>query len=181
VIRRCLEEFPDPRLKLLDYGCYDGKLFECLKTGLGPQYIGVDINAAFIALARKRWKDYCKGGRTKFILGNVLTDETFSRMLSLKPDVVVASGVMSYAGDAPHYPELLDRLFACAQQAVIFNVLSADTPKNLAVRTKGIIRWQPEKLLKLVRACGCNSWELIRSYLHNDITVVMRKKWTHFE
>jgi len=181
VIRRCLLEFPDPRLKLLDYGCNDGELFRFLKTGLGPCYVGVDINPKIIAHARKIWTDYCKGGRTKFIVGDVLTDATFSRITSLKPDVIVASGVLSYSGDVHHYPELLYRLFTCAQQAVIFNVLTADVPKNLMVPTKGMIRWHPEKLLKLVRACGCNSWELIRSYLHNDITVVMRKKWTHFK
>lgn len=181
MIDRCLKEFPDPQLKLLDYGCYDGELFSVLKTGLGPQYIGVDVNPTFIAFARKRWKDYCKGGRTKFILGDVRTEETFSRIGSLKPDVIVASGVLCYTEGSESYPELISRLFTCARQALIFNVLSADTPKNLAVRTKGIIRWQPEKLLRLVRACGCYSWELIHSYLHNDITVVMRKKWTHFE
>lgn len=179
VVERCLNEFTDPGLRVLDYGCNDGQLYEVIGTSIGD-YVGVDLNPRFIALARKRWKDQCKQRRVRFILGNVLVDETFSRLCSLKPGVIVASGVLSYSGDAHAYPELLYRLFTAAQEGVIFSVLSADCPKKLCVPTKGMIRWQPAKLLRLVQACGCNSWEMIRSYLHNDITVVMRKHWTHF-
>lgn len=173
VIDRCLKEFPDPQLKLLDYGCYDGELFSVLKTGLGPQYIGVDVNPTFIAHARKRWKDYCKGGRTKFILGDVRTDETFSRIMSLKPDVIVASGVLCYTEGAESYPELISRLFTCARQALIFNVLVNTRPKNRAIYV-----WNKGRVLRLIEACGCRSWEIIRSYLANDLTVVMRKQLT---
>jgi hypothetical protein len=176
VVRRCLNEFPDPRLKLLDYGCYDGELFAFLKTGLGPHYVGVDVNPTFIAHARKRWKDYCKGGRTKFILGDVRTEETFSRIASLKPDVIVASGVLCYTEGADSYPELVSRLFTCAKQALIFNVLVNTRPKN-----KAIYVWNKGRVVRLIEACGCRSWEIIRSYLHNDMTVVMRKKLTHYE
>ena len=178
IIERCLREFPDPDLTVLDYGCNDGALFDCLK-GSVTRYIGMDINPKLIKWAKERWKDRANG-KAKFKVGNALEDETYDRLLLLKPDVIIASGVMSYRGDARSYPELIYRLFTCAQHGVIFNVLTADAPKNLVVPQKSLVRWKPEQLLKLVRACGCNSWEVIRSYLHNDMTVVMRKQWTHF-
>lgn len=140
------------------------------------RYMGMDINPKLVKWAKQRWQ----GHDVKFMAGNALEDATFDRLQRLHPDVIVASGVLSYSGDAHAYPELLCRLFAASKQAVIINVLSADVPKHLLVPTKGMIRWQPAKLLRLVQACGCNSWEMIRSYLHNDITVLMRKQWTHF-
>lgn len=163
------------KLKVLDYGANDGELYKTLQGAF--VYTGMDINPKLVRAAQERWR----GAGIKFMVGNILEDATFTKIIRLKPDVIVASGVLSYAGDAQAYPELLYRLFDAAQQGVIFNVLSADVPKKLIVPTKGMIRWQPAKLLRLVQACGCNSWELIRSYLHNDITVVMRKNWTHFK
>lgn len=178
VIQRCLKQF-DVRL-LLDYGCNDGELFEFLAKKMCPTYVGIDINPKFTRWAKERFREYCSAGSCRFMSGNILEDSVFQKLSRLKPDVIVASGVMSYAGDAQHYPELLFRLFQCAKQGVIVNVLAADVPKHLLVRTKGMVRWQPARIIKLVQACGCESWELIRSYLHNDMTVVMRKKWTHF-
>lgn len=174
IIERCLREFPDPDTLVLDYGCNDGELYTVLKGTV--RYMGMDINPKLIKWAKERWREH----GAKFMVGNALEDAAFDRLARLKPDVIVASGVFSYSGDAHAYPELLCRLFTAAKQGVIFNVLSADAPKNLVVPTKGMIRWQPAKLLRLVQACGCNSWEMIRSYLHNDITVLMRKQWTHF-
>lgn len=176
IIVRCLETFT-PGIKLLDYGCYDAALSHQLSTNV-KRYIGVDENPKFVKLARVN----CNGPGY-FICGNILEDAVFDRISTLKPDVIVASGVMSYRGDAAHYPELLSRLFTAARHGVIFNVLAADIPqasKRLVMHRPGIIRWKPEMVIRLVRACGCNSWEIIRSYLHNDMTVVMRKQWTHF-
>lgn len=162
------------KLKVLDYGANDGELYQLLHGHF--VYTGMDINPKLVRWARERWRE----ADVKFMVGNILEEATFDKVIRLKPDVIVASGVLSYAGDAYAYPELLYRLFTAARQGVIFNVLSADVPKKLAVPTKGMIRWQPAKLLRLVQACGCNSWEMNRSYLHNDITVVMHKQWTHF-
>jgi ubiquinone/menaquinone biosynthesis C-methylase UbiE len=178
VIHRLLvafDLFSEGGIKLLDYGCNDGELYKTLKGSV--EYVGMDINRKLIKWARERWRET----GAKFMVGNALEDTTFDKIIRLKPDVIVASGVLSYSGDAHNYPELLDRLFTAAKRGVIFNVLSIDVPKNLIVPTQGMIRWQPAKLLRLIQACGCNSWELIRSYLHNDITVVMRKNWTHYE
>lgn len=177
IIQRCLREFTGLDTKLLDYGCNDGEL--AFQLSINPHrwtYTGIDINPKVIKWARKRFSHES----LKFMVGNILVDETFAKLQRMKPDVVVASGVLSYAGDAHAYHELLYRLFTIAQKGVIFSVLSADCPKKLCVPTKGMIRWQPAQLLRLVQACGCNSWEMLRSYLHNDITVVMRKKWTHY-
>lgn len=174
VVERCLNEFTDPGLSVLDYGCNDAELFGRIKHSC--DYIGIDINPKVIKWARERWREQ----RLKLMVGNILVDDVFDKLQRMKPGVVVASGVLSYSGDAHAYPELLYRLFTIAQEGVIFSVLSADCPKKLCVPTKGMIRWQPAKLMRLVQACGCNSWEMVRSYLHNDITVVMRKKWTHY-
>lgn len=178
MIERCLLQFPDPDLTVLDYGCNDGELFARLKGSLS-RYTGVDIHPEFIKWAKERWKDR-DHGRTRFRVGNILEEATFDWMLRHKADVIVASGVMSYRGDAGRYPELLYRLFAACKEGVIFNVLNADAPKHLVVRQPHLVRWKPERVLALVRACGCKSWEVLNSYLHNDMTVVMRHKWTHF-
>lgn len=181
LVERCLRQFSSPDLLVVDYGCNDGELYSVLKqvSPAKPRtcaYIGMDINPKLVKWARERWREQ----GIKFMVGNVLEDAAWDRLQKLKADVIVASGVLSYSGDAHAYPELLYRLFTSAKQGVIFNVLSADIPKEMVVPTKGMIRWKPAKLLRLIQACGCNSWELIRSYLHNDITVVMRRDWSHF-
>ena len=159
---------------VLDYGCNDGELYTLLKGTV--RYMGIDINPKLVKWARERWREH----GVRFMLGNALEDGTFNRLRRLKPDVIVASGVLSYAGDAHTYPELLYRLFTAAKHGVIINALAADAPEQAIVPTNGVIRWHPSELLELIQACGCNSWEMIRSYLHNDVTAVMRKNWTHF-
>lgn len=187
VILRCLKQFglghPDmKRIRLLDYGCYDGELFEFLNhIDSRVDYVGVDINQKFIEWAKECRKHRVDGAQPRFMVGDVLMDETLDKLRRLKPDVIVASGVLCYKCNAQRYPEMLWRLFDCATKGMIFNALAADTPITKMPLDRAILRWKPEELLKLVKACGCKSWEVIRSYLHNDMTVVMRKHWTHFK
>jgi len=167
IIVGLLAQFTDD-LKLVDYGCNDGQLFE--RLGISCNYTGIDINAAFIRLAKKRYA----GTPAKFKIGDVLTEETNDWLLHHKPNVVVASGVLCYRAGVRSYPELVHRLYTCATDALIFNVLVNTRPKDRAVHV-----WSKHRVLALIEACGCRSWQIIRSYLPNDMTVVMRKQFTH--
>ena len=86
-------------------------------------------------------------------------------MIRWKPDVVVASGILCYRGDKQDFPELVYRLFGCARQGLVFNVLDAAVPPKQRVNTPGIYRWKRSRLLSLIDACGCTAYELIHSYL----------------
>jgi SAM-dependent methyltransferase len=178
VIHRCVFEFMHPALRVLDYGCGTGGLFERIRSLVSPKdYWGVDINPAFITRA----KEMLWGGPTpRFTCENALEDASLAKLVRWKPDVVVASGVLCYQGDKQDFPELVYRLFGCARQGLVFNVLDAAVPPKHKVKTPGIYRWKRSRLLALIDGCGCNSYELIHSYLHNDMTVVMRKQLTHF-
>lgn len=176
---RCLQQFPDPELRVLDYGCAVGDLYERLRDSIAlKNYWGVDINPAFIARAKEMlWG----GPAPRFTRENALEEASWAKLIRWKPDVVVASGVLCYRGDKKHFAELVYRLFGCARQGLVFNVLDAAVPPKHKVNTPGIYRWKRSRVLALVDACGCNSYELIHSYLHNDMTVVMRKQLTHFK
>jgi SAM-dependent methyltransferase len=178
IIVRCLREFPDPDLRVLDYGCGTGDLYERLRGSISlKNYWGVDINPAFIARAKEMlWG----GPPPRFTCENVLEEASWAKMIRWKPDVVVASGVLCYRGDKQDFAELVYRLFGCASQGLVFNVLDAAVPPKNRVNTPGIYRWKRSRVLALIDACGCNSYELIHSYLHNDMTALMRKKLTHF-
>ena len=168
IIRGLLEQFGDPALKIVDYGCNDGQFYD--QVAGTAAYTGIDINPAFIKLAKKRYA----ATLAKFKLGNALTEETNDWLLRHKPNVVIASGVLCYTASAYSYPELVSRLYTCATEALIFNVLVNTRPKDRAVYV-----WSKHKVLALIEACGCQSWQIIRSYLSNDMTVVMRKQLTH--
>lgn len=169
VIASLLEQFSDPALKIVDYGCNDGAFYD--QVAGTAEYTGIDINPAFIKLAKKRYA----ATLAKFKVGDALTEETNDWLLRHKPNVVIASGVLCYRAGAPSYPELVLRLYTCATEALIFNVLVNTKPKDRAAYV-----WSKHRVLTLIEACGCRSWQIIRSYLHNDLTVVMRKQWTDY-
>jgi len=158
----------DTKLKIVDYGCNDGQFFDQLDTTCN--YTGIDINLAFIKLAKKRYA----GTRAKFKVGDALTEETNDWLLRHRPNVVIASGVLCYRAGVRSYPELVHRLYNCATDALIFNVLVNTRPKDRAVHV-----WNKRTVLSLIEACGCRSWQLIHNYLWNDMTVVMHKKLSH--
>lgn len=164
-----MAQFIAPKLKVVDYGCNDGDLLNLpIFDACGFAYTGIDINAAFIKLAKQRHPT------GKFMVGNALTDETNDWLLRHRPGVIVASGVLCYKAGAASYPELVYRLFNAVTEALIFNVLVNTKPVDKAVHV-----WTKHKVLALIDACGCHSWEIKRGYLSNDMTVVMRTKFTH--
>jgi len=179
IIARCLEQFP-LGVKLLDYGCNDGLLYDTLRRGFDlTAYTGMDINPQFIAWAKERLKDSTGCDKVTFTVGNIMEDATLKRIKRLAPDVIVASGILCYTENASTYQEVVRRLFQHAKHGVILNVLSTEARTNI-VNTKGVFRWSPERVLKALRKSGCTSWEILHSYIHNDMTVLLRKKWTHF-
>lgn len=180
IILKCLQDFPDPNLMLLDYGCNDGELYGRLPNRV-KHYIGVDVNQKFVNWARERWKER----PVTFWVGNALLDADHVRITKHNADIIVASGVLCCKGDRKYFDELILRLFRSAKQGFIFNVLAADVPRELvnprlAQQSKELYRWKVEDLLKVIRRAGCNAWDIHRGYLHNDMTVVMRKRWSHF-
>ena len=184
IIIKCLSDFPDPHLILMDYGCNDGELLTSL-TNLAPvgRYIGVDVNPKFIAYAKNKWAS--RANIASFWVGNALVDTDHSRITQQTPDIVVASGTMCYQGQEETYPELIRRLYESAKQGLIFNVIAAEVPKmlmntRLVKQSEELYRWKAADLLHAVQKTGCAAWDIRHGYLHNDITVVMRKRWTHF-
>lgn len=158
-------------MKVVDYGCNDGDLVtRTVFSRHDINYTGVDINAAFIKLAKHRHINRS----ARFMQGNALTEETNDWLQRYRPDVIVASGVLCYKSGAKSYPELVYRLYSAAKEALIFNVLVDTKPKD-----KAIYVWSKQKVLAMIEACGCRSWDIKRSYLTNDMTIVMRKRLTH--
>lgn len=177
VIQQCLEKIPDyPNIRLLDYGCYDGALFDTLQRK--PSYLGVDINPKFVRYARKTWRDHIEGGRVQIVAGTLFEPRVENTVVNFAPHVTVASGVFCLRGEASNFVELIQGLYAVSANVFIFNALTDDVPEKIKP-TKGIVRWKYSDILQVLAACQCRSWEIIRSYLPNDMTIVMRKKWTH--
>ena len=171
IISECLEKFIKPKLKVVDYGCNDGDLVTRHPfTAYDIVYTGIDLNHAFIKLAKKRHINR----NARFMVGNVLMEETNDWLIRHRPDVIIASGVLCYRAGAKSYPELVCRLFAAAGEALIFNVLVDTKPKSRLMHV-----WSKHKILSLVKACGCRAWDIKHSYLPNDMTIVMRKHLTH--
>ena len=185
IILKCLSDFTDPNLFLLDYGCNDGEFYQALLRIMPRskvvRYEGVDIHPKFIHWAKERWREH----PVTFWVGNALVDADHDRITKHNPDIIVASGTMCYQGAEDTFPELIRRLYTSAKQCFIFNVLAADVPKKymnprLVQQSKELYRWKVEDLLKAIQSTGCAAWDIRRSYLHNDITVVLRKHWSHF-
>lgn len=134
----------------------------------------MDINPQFIERAKTRFPEH---GR-QFRAGNALDDKTFARIKRSKSDLVVASGVFCYTGEKNFFRKLVYRLYSASKMGLIFNVICADTPKKRIKNTPGIVRWKLADVLQIIRYCECRSYEIIRTYLANDMTIVMRKKWS---
>lgn len=79
---------PFPRAKVLDLGCGPARMLDHLS---GVRYTGIDISAAYINAARKRY-----GNRGRFILGSV-TDVNFGQEEPF--DIVVAFGLLHHVSD----------------------------------------------------------------------------------
>lgn len=176
VIKRCLDRLNNfPNVKILDYGCADCGLYASLD--FKSPYMGIDINPKFIAFAKKRWSEDVREGHVQLKVGTALEARTQAAIVLFKPTVIVASGVFCLKGEKENFRELIRILYQLSGKMFVFNVLTVegnDRPLN----DIALVPWKVADVLKVIAYCQCTSWEIIRSYTNNDMTVVMRKHWT---
>jgi hypothetical protein len=139
--------------------------------------MGVDINPKFIAFAKRRWSEDVKQGHIRLKVGTALEARTQAAIALFKPTAIVASGVFCLKGEKSSFRELIRNLYQLSGEMFVFNVLTVDG-NDRPLNDAALVPWKFLDLLKVIAYCRCTSWEIIRSYTNNDITVVMRKHWT---
>ncbi len=83
-----LENYAKPKMKILDLGCGNGRLFELLKDKK-IDYTGIDDSKKLIKLAKKKYPFVppLRGGINKFLVGNALKlpfkDNSFDLIYSI--------------------------------------------------------------------------------------------------
>lgn len=172
VLLDCIEQAKLRETKVLDYGCGAGDFFQYLHSGDTPRYLGVDVNKRFTSHARARWGSYhC----TKFVTGTVLEGKVQRAIQRFKPTITVASGVFCLRKDASLFKDTIRCLYVLSD-IFVFNVLThVGNPKRVP---RDLVAWKIEDIMTVLRYSGCSSWQLIRDYLNNDVTVVMKKGWS---
>lgn len=186
VLTSIIQSMPRPvdrLVRVLDYGCATGDFLSCLADVAFQrvEYLGVDVNPRFIAEARRRF-DSPPGAPPwfKFHEGCALSDSTAEVINEFTPDIIVASGVLCLPAEEPRFETLVRRLYGATRSTLAFNVLANPRPGSAPAVAGGMVTWTPGEVLELVGACECASWSLIRDYLHNDMTVVMRHAWSDY-
>jgi SAM-dependent methyltransferase len=146
---------------VLDIGCGCGDLKRFLDArSTGFSYTGVDLMPDFI---RQAQETFAGAPQTSF----------FERDFSVAPlpavDLVIASGALSYrSADPALYLEVIRKLYQCAREALIFNMLDAAVFPEHPLLTGHDVN-------QVMAACRALSSgvRLIRGYLEDDFTVVM--------
>jgi 2-polyprenyl-3-methyl-5-hydroxy-6-metoxy-1,4-benzoquinol methylase len=123
------ESFPkDQKLKILDYGCGDGRLLEYLDIDRIEKYLGVDINKASVIIAKKRYRYK----NVSFTLVKKGETQIVSREKNI--NAVIAIGVLQYLNDYDinRFIRLCQKvlrkdgvlIFSCATDHVIYRILN---------------------------------------------------------
>lgn len=146
---------------ILDAGCGMGDLLPYLYTQAEQfDYLGVDINAGFIDIARARYKGH------RFEVGN-----PFSGSFGRRFDLVFSSGVMNIKVKnwQKHRLTMIANLWNLAHEALIFNMAGGYGPQP----TDPLIGYADAR--RIVDYCTKLSPKIdIRAnYLPEDFTVVM--------
>ncbi len=150
-------------VSVLDVGCGDGDFKEALDLSFHSfDYIGLDQQPEFIEYAQQRYQ-----GHRHYWFHQV----DFTRCQLPEVDIVVASGALSYRCEKPnYYMEMIQRLYAAASHAFIFNMLDQDFFNSghlLVSHDRKQIYQQCQEL--------CSQVTLKTGYLENDFTIVMSK------
>ncbi len=150
-------------VSVLDVGCGYGDFKEMLDQRFCRfDYIGLDQQPEFIEYAQQRYQGH---------LHCWFHQVDFTRYRLSEVDIVVASGVLSYRCEKPnYYMEMIQRLYAAANHAFIFNMLDQDFFNSgplLVSHDRKQIYQQCQEL--------CSHVTLKTGYLENDFTIVMSK------
>lgn len=147
---------------VLDVGCGRGDLKAFLDRRFADvAYIGIDQMPEFIADANARYAPTAHISTCRFYQAD------FSEVSFPRVDYVIASGALAYrTAEAGFVFDMIERLYAASERAVIFNFLDAD-------------RFPDHPLLQghdceaVIAHCQRISpdVEVVRGYLDDDITV----------
>jgi SAM-dependent methyltransferase len=148
---------------ILDAGCGMGDLIPFLYSRSDSfDYLGVDINPDFIAIAKKRYKGH------RFEVGN-----PFSGKFDRRFDLVFSSGVMNIKVTdwQKHRLKMIQSLFELTRECLIFNMAGGFGP----LPHDNLIAYADAR--KILEFCsGLTPKIEIRSgYLEDDFTVLMYK------
>ncbi len=148
---------------VLDVGCGRGDLKAYLDERFeGVRYLGVDQMPEFIAAARER---YAQCPRTALYCAD------FSTAQLPVSDVVVASGALGYRCAEPDFHfHMIRRMWAVCAGVLVFNCLDAASFAEHPL----LVGRDVEGVMGLCRALAGEA-ELVRGYLADDFTVVMRR------
>lgn len=149
---------------VLDIGCGCGDLKRFLDQKFTRfSYTGVDFMPDFIQQAQQAYSGIPE---TWF----------FERDFSVVPlplvDLVIASGSLNYRSAGPSFDfDLIRKMYASAREAMIFNMLDAAVFSDHPL----LVGHNVNEVMTICRALSPEV-HLVRGYLEDDFTVVMRRK-----
>ena len=149
---------------VLDVGCGNGQLKKHLSERYKNFiYMGIDQQAEFITYAKNKYKN---DKQCEFILGD------FSTMQPPQADVVVCSGALSYRCDEPgYYSRCIQKLFSCARDAFIFNVLD----RSMIAPDEHIICHDVSKVAAFCQTLTQRDIVFVTKYIPYDVTFMLTK------
>lgn len=149
---------------VLDLGCGCGDLKTFLDERFeGVAYFGIDHMPEFIERARTQ---HAASDNAVFHLGD------FSSMAWPQADVVVACGALGYrSAEKNFHLRMIRKMVDAARVAVVFNVLDAAAFPDHPL----LVGRDTEEVTACCRSLS-KQIEVIRGYLQDDLTVVIRKE-----
>lgn len=149
---------------VLDLGCGCGDLKRCLdRRFAGFSYTGLDLMSGFILQAQEEFEG---AADTWFF------ECDFSSVTLPAADIVVASGALSYRSQVKSFHlDFIPKMYESAREALIFNMLDA----ALFPEHPLLVGHDVDEVMAVCRSLTPGA-ELVRGYLEDDFTVVMRRE-----
>lgn len=149
---------------VLDLGCGCGDLKRFLDRRFTRfSYTGVDLMSGFILQAQQQYDG---------VPDTWFFERDFSSVPLPAADLVIASGALSYRSQISGFHlDLIRKMYESACEALIFNMLDA----ALFPEHPLLVGHDVDEMMVACRALAPGA-ELIRGYLEDDFTVVMRRR-----